>query len=561
MRALQFTGADQFRVNEIDITRAGPRRGARRESQRRHLPLRPRAAGRSVHHPLRVPRRSPATSGPARWSGWAATSRVSAWATASSASASSGTTTSASASAVLPPSSSSPRSPGSTTSPTTSPGPRAPSSSRSAAATTRRSAPTTSTPATPCSCSGPDRSGSASWPRRWGTAPRSSWPSPQLPEGSSRAGSVPMTCSTPTSDGLRRAGAGRHRRRGCVGRLRGQRQAGGDGDGARGRLVPRPDRLHRDRRGWLRTGETRTLPVQGASGPRHHRVARRLAADPAIPVTDRDRPQPTRHLQPRPERTPRRRSPPFSRTARRSRSTSPRPLSSDSVGGDRPCAQECSMAAHDLRVEDRPDPQPRWARCSSRSALNGLCGTDATEYAKGPMMVPLVDRHPGSGHVGPTVLGHEFIGTVVDVAPDADDDLSTLDRAPRRLRRGRLVRLPAVGAPPAAPTCAPTTTRSDSPPTAAWPSSSPPPSAPSSPSRRAATTPRPRSRNPSPSVCTPSTVRASLPGTTSSCSAPARSAPSSSPACASIAAPSRSSTSTPSVLTWPDVSVRPPRWP
>ena len=50
---------------------------------------------------------------------------------------------------------------------------------------------------------------------------------------------------------------------------------------------------------------------------------------------------------------------------------------------------------------------------------NGLCGTDVTEYTKGPMMVPLLDPHPGSGHVGPTTLGHEFIGIVVETASDA----------------------------------------------------------------------------------------------------------------------------------------------
>jgi (R,R)-butanediol dehydrogenase/meso-butanediol dehydrogenase/diacetyl reductase len=50
---------------------------------------------------------------------------------------------------------------------------------------------------------------------------------------------------------------------------------------------------------------------------------------------------------------------------------------------------------------------------------NGLCGTDATEYAKGPLMVPLSVAHPASGHVGPTILGHEFVGTVVDVGADA----------------------------------------------------------------------------------------------------------------------------------------------
>ena len=58
-------------------------------------------------------------------------------------------------------------------------------------------------------------------------------------------------------------------------------------------------------------------------------------------------------------------------------------------------------APHDLRVENRPDPQPRPGEVLIQVALNGLCGTDATEYAKGPMMVPLVDRHPGAGTSDP----------------------------------------------------------------------------------------------------------------------------------------------------------------
>jgi (R,R)-butanediol dehydrogenase/meso-butanediol dehydrogenase/diacetyl reductase len=36
-------------------------------------------------------------------------------------------------------------------------------------------------------------------------------------------------------------------------------------------------------------------------------------------------------------------------------------------------------------------------------------------------MVPLSVRHPGSGHLGPTTLGHEFIGTVVAAGPAAHD--------------------------------------------------------------------------------------------------------------------------------------------
>lgn len=74
----------------------------------------------------------------------------------------------------------------------------------------------------------------------------------------------------------------------------------------------------------------------------------------------------------------------------------------------------------DLRVEDRPNPVCGVGEVVIRVRYNGLCGTDATEYSKGPMMVPLEVPHPGSGHVGPTTLGHEFIGTVVDAGPGAE---------------------------------------------------------------------------------------------------------------------------------------------
>ncbi len=78
-------------------------------------------------------------------------------------------------------------------------------------------------------------------------------------------------------------------------------------------------------------------------------------------------------------------------------------------------------APHDLRLEDRPEPRCRPDEVVIEVTYNGLCGTDATEYTKGPMMVPLSVAHPGSGHVGPTILGHEFVGTVVDVGADASN--------------------------------------------------------------------------------------------------------------------------------------------
>src|SRR5215475_3896479 len=78
-------------------------------------------------------------------------------------------------------------------------------------------------------------------------------------------------------------------------------------------------------------------------------------------------------------------------------------------------------ASHDLRLEDRPEPECRPGEVIVEVAYNGLCGTDTTEYTKGPMMVPLSAPHPGSGHVGATILGHEFIGTVVDARDRAGE--------------------------------------------------------------------------------------------------------------------------------------------
>jgi (R,R)-butanediol dehydrogenase / meso-butanediol dehydrogenase / diacetyl reductase len=77
-------------------------------------------------------------------------------------------------------------------------------------------------------------------------------------------------------------------------------------------------------------------------------------------------------------------------------------------------------AVGDLRVEDRPVPVPGAGEVLLAVTYNGLCGTDVTEYTKGPMMVPLTTPHSGSGHVGPTILGHEFIGEVVGVGAGAE---------------------------------------------------------------------------------------------------------------------------------------------
>ena len=55
-----------------------------------------------------------------------------------------------------------------------------------------------------------------------------------------------------------------------------------------------------------------------------------------------------------------------------------------------------------------------------RVLRGALCGTDAGEYAYGPIMVPLTWRHPASGHEGPTIIGHEFVGAVEAVGSGVD---------------------------------------------------------------------------------------------------------------------------------------------
>lgn len=76
---------------------------------------------------------------------------------------------------------------------------------------------------------------------------------------------------------------------------------------------------------------------------------------------------------------------------------------------------------HDLRIEDFPMPTVGENDLLIKVSYNGLCGTDASEFAKGQIMVPLNTPHPNSKHSGPTILGHEFIGKVIDAGPNAKD--------------------------------------------------------------------------------------------------------------------------------------------
>jgi (R,R)-butanediol dehydrogenase/meso-butanediol dehydrogenase/diacetyl reductase len=85
-------------------------------------------------------------------------------------------------------------------------------------------------------------------------------------------------------------------------------------------------------------------------------------------------------------------------------------------------------AAGDARLEERPEPPPPGpTEVTLGIVRSGLCGTDATEYAAGPLLTPLTRRHPATGVLGPVVLGHEFTG-VVQAAGSAVERLAVGDR-------------------------------------------------------------------------------------------------------------------------------------
>ena len=74
--------------------------------------------------------------------------------------------------------------------------------------------------------------------------------------------------------------------------------------------------------------------------------------------------------------------------------------------------------AHDVRVEDVPDPVRRPGEAILRVLRSGVCGTDATEWSSGPKTFPVNRVHPVTAHSGPMILGHEFVGEVVEAADD-----------------------------------------------------------------------------------------------------------------------------------------------
>ena len=74
---------------------------------------------------------------------------------------------------------------------------------------------------------------------------------------------------------------------------------------------------------------------------------------------------------------------------------------------------------NDVRYEpDWPEPRPLLpGEARIETAWAGICGTDMEDLRNGTI-VPLHEPHPESGRIAPLVLGHEYSGTVVEIAND-----------------------------------------------------------------------------------------------------------------------------------------------
>jgi (R,R)-butanediol dehydrogenase/meso-butanediol dehydrogenase/diacetyl reductase len=81
---------------------------------------------------------------------------------------------------------------------------------------------------------------------------------------------------------------------------------------------------------------------------------------------------------------------------------------------------------HDVRIEEVPAPRPAEGEVLLRVVRSGMCGTDATDWKAGPKTFPVNRRHPVTGHEGPMIIGHEFIGEVVEQGAGATTPLGTL---------------------------------------------------------------------------------------------------------------------------------------
>ncbi|HZV48799.1 MAG TPA: alcohol dehydrogenase catalytic domain-containing protein [Candidatus Dormibacteraeota bacterium] len=77
--------------------------------------------------------------------------------------------------------------------------------------------------------------------------------------------------------------------------------------------------------------------------------------------------------------------------------------------------------AGDIRVEDWPEPtSPGPGEALVEVLLAAICGTDLAEYRDGPHMIPVTRPHRLTGRRAPIVLGHEYVGRVLEVGEGVD---------------------------------------------------------------------------------------------------------------------------------------------
>ena len=81
----------------------------------------------------------------------------------------------------------------------------------------------------------------------------------------------------------------------------------------------------------------------------------------------------------------------------------------------------------DVRIDTVPLPRTGEGQALVRVLRSGICGTDSTEYKAGPIIFPIDAQHPISGHHGPLIIGHEFVGEIVELPGGPVDDLSVGD--------------------------------------------------------------------------------------------------------------------------------------
>ncbi|MBX9472609.1 MAG: alcohol dehydrogenase catalytic domain-containing protein [Chryseoglobus sp.] len=81
----------------------------------------------------------------------------------------------------------------------------------------------------------------------------------------------------------------------------------------------------------------------------------------------------------------------------------------------------------DVRIDTVPTPVAASGQALVKVLRSGICGTDATEFKSGPIMFPIDAPHPKSGHQGPLIIGHEFVGEIVELPGGPIDGLSVGD--------------------------------------------------------------------------------------------------------------------------------------